>query len=96
MLLILIGNFFTILTYVFKKGMPPKTSIYPFKNCQNENNKMILIDADDTYVSFKHFTEIARKLQEERNTRNDSPIHLNLSANLKQQQKMRKYYISEH
>ena len=38
MILILFGTFFTILTYIFKEGLPAKSSVYPFKNCSNKQD----------------------------------------------------------
>ena len=63
MILILFGTFFTILTYIFKEGLPAKSSVYPFKNCSNKQDKMILIDMKDTYIPLSSFKKCANEIQ---------------------------------
>ncbi len=96
MLLILVGNFFTIMTYIFKKGLPAKSSIYPFKNFHTEYNNRILIDGDDTYVSMTKFKEIASTLKmTKENNQLKAEFRGNLNESSNKQQKIGKYYVSE-
>ncbi len=82
------------MTYIFKKGMPPKSSIYPFKNFYTRYNKRILIDGDDTYLSINEFEKIAKVfISSEEENKHFATTSGDLNSKFK---KVGNFYVSEY